>query len=216
MKNKQTYLVRGSFAALIFVILGYVVKFYPEVIRDFDTSIQAAIRGNLPELATRFFKAITVIGNTGTQVALVILALLFLSSKKWYAEAGFVTLSGILAGILIFSLKNVYLRPRPSLEHLVHAGGYSFPSGHSMGTMLIIGTLIIIVGQRIKKQSLKLPVQVVLGASILLVGLSRIYLGVHYPTDVLAGFSLGFGILNFLYPFYDQKRFEWRFQNKQK
>ncbi|HHK1593961.1 TPA: phosphatase PAP2 family protein, partial [Streptococcus pyogenes] len=46
-------------------------------------------------------------------------------------------------------------------------------------------------------------------------GLSRIYLGVHYPSDILAGFVLGFGILQFIYPFYKQKRFEWRFLLKQ-
>ena len=51
---------------------------------------------------------------------------------------------------------------------------------------------------------------------IALVGLSRIYVGVHYPTDVLAGFTLAFGLLNVIYPTYDRIRFEWRFQSKQK
>lgn len=216
MKQKQTYFVRASFAALVFVMLGYVVKFYPEVLTEFDTPIQSTVRGALPELATHFFSTITVIGNTSTQVALVVIAVAFLLKQKWYAESGFVTISGILAAIVIFGFKTIYQRPRPSIEHLVHAGGFSFPSGHSLGTMLIIGSLIIIIGQRVKNQQLKVILQTLLGLTIFLVGLSRIYLGVHYPTDVIAGFTFGYGLLNLLYPIYDQKRFEWRFQNKQK
>lgn len=216
MKQKQTYFVRASFAVLIFVMLGYVVKFYPEVLTEFDNIIQSTIRGSLPALATHIFSTITVIGNTSTQVALVIIVSAFLLKHKWYAEGSFVAISGILAGIVISAFKHIYQRPRPSIEHLVHAGGFSFPSGHSLGTMLIIGSLIIIIGQRVKNQQLKVILQTLLGLIIFLVGLSRIYLGVHYPTDVIAGFTLGYGLLNLLYPFYDQKRFEWRFQNKQK
>ncbi|WP_162011240.1 phosphatase PAP2 family protein [Streptococcus sp. S784/96/1] len=216
MKQKQTYFVKASFAILVFVMLGYVVKFYPEVLTGFDNSIQSTIRGQLPQLATHFFSAITLIGNASTQIALVIITFALLLNQKWYAESGFVAISGILAAIVIAGFKNIYQRPRPSLEHLVHAGGFSFPSGHSLGTMLIIGSLIVILSQRIKQQQLKLVLQIILELTILLVGLSRIYLGVHYPTDVIAGFTLGYGLLNLLYPIYDQKRFEWRFQNKQK
>ncbi|MFC5630988.1 MULTISPECIES: phosphatase PAP2 family protein [Streptococcus] len=216
MKQKQTYFVKASFAILVFVMLGYVVKFYPEVLTGFDSSIQSTIRGQLPQLATHFFSAITFIGNASTQIALVIITFALLLNQKWYAESGFVAISGILAAIVIAGFKNIYQRPRPSLEHLVHAGGFSFPSGHSLGTMLIIGSLIVILSQRIKQQQLKLVLQIILELTILLVGLSRIYLGVHYPTDVIAGFTLGYGLLNLLYPIYDQKRFEWRFQNKQK
>ncbi|WP_161978562.1 phosphatase PAP2 family protein [Streptococcus sp. S784/96/1] len=216
MKQKQTYFVKASFAILVFVMLGYVVKFYPEVLTGFDNSIQSTIRGQLPQLATHFFSAITFIGNASTQIALVIITFALLLNQKWYAESGFVAISGILAAIVIAGFKNIYQRPRPSLEHLVHAGGFSFPSGHSLGTMLIIGSLIVILSQRIKQQQLKLVLQIILELTILLVGLSRIYLGVHYPTDVIAGFTLGYGLLNLLYPIYDQKRFEWRFQNKQK
>ena len=59
MKDKQTYLTKGSFALLLFVILGYVVKFYPEQLQTLDSSVQTAIRGDLPENLTMIFRGIT-------------------------------------------------------------------------------------------------------------------------------------------------------------
>ncbi|MFC3927143.1 phosphatase PAP2 family protein [Streptococcus caprae] len=217
MKNKQTHFTIASFACLIFVMLGYVIKFYPETVASFDMTIQSAMRGDLPAGLTTFFSTITVIGNTLTQVILVVVAFLALYFwKQWKAEGGFVAVSGIAAACFILTFKYIYRRDRPSITHLVEAHGYSFPSGHSMGTMLIIGSLIVIVHQRMKAGLARTFCELLLACLIGLIGLSRIYLGVHYPTDVIAGFTLGFGVLHLIYPFYDQKRFELRFQGKQK
>ncbi|MFC3931368.1 phosphatase PAP2 family protein [Streptococcus dentapri] len=216
MKNKQVYLLRASFTVLIFVLLGYIVKFYPDVIEGFDRSVQSAIRGNLPDPLTSFFKTITILGNPVVQILLIALLFVLFLWKKWYAEAGFIVSSGAVAGLFILTLKNLYQRPRPELSQLVEAHGYSFPSGHSLCLMMIFGSLIIIAHQRIQAQNSRRLVETVLGLLILLVGFSRIYLGVHYPTDVLAGFVLGYGMINLIYPFYNQKRFEWRFQSKQR
>ncbi|MFS1663062.1 phosphatase PAP2 family protein [Streptococcus sp. zg-JUN1979] len=216
MKQRQTYWLRASFAFLIFVVLGYVVKFYPEVLQPFDETIQTAVRGDLPDGLTFFFKTITVLGNTSTQVLVAALFVIIFAVKKWYAEASFLAVNGLLAAICIVSLKYLYQRPRPSISHLVYAGGYSFPSGHSMGSFLIVGSLLIISYQRIQHKVIKWTVVTLLALEIALVGFSRIYLGVHYPSDVLGGFVLGYAICNLLFPYYDQKRFEWRFTGKQK
>ncbi len=158
---------------------------------------------------------ITVLGNVLTQLIVVVFAFVILQALKWKAESYYVLIAGLGASVLIVSLKLIYQRVRPTIEHLVFAGGYSFPSGHSMGSMLIYGSLIVIAHQRIKQPFLRLVVQWLLGSLIVLIGLSRIYLGVHYPSDVLAGFILGFGVLELVYPFYDRKRFEWRFHGEQ-
>ncbi|MDV5987712.1 UNVERIFIED_CONTAM: phosphatase PAP2 family protein [Streptococcus canis] len=215
MKNKQNHFLIASFALLLFVMIGYTVKFFPESLTTLDSSIQATIRGNLPQAWTQFFKGITVLGNVSAQLLLVVLSVLVLLLLKWKIEALLVLSNGVVAAVLISSLKWLYQRPRPSIEHLVHAGGFSFPSGHSMGSMLIFGSLLIICHQRIISRSLRLVVDTIFITLILLIGLSRIYLGVHYPSDVLAGFILGFSVLHFLYPCYNQKRFEWRFLLKQ-
>lgn len=217
MKEKQTYFLRGSIALLLFMILGYTVKFYPEHLEVFDSRIQTAIRGNLPQEVTAFFRSLTILGNTTTFVFVLLVAVLYLYFvKKWRIEGLFLALSGTVSGLLIVATKGLYVRLRPAIEHLVVAQGFSFPSGHSAGSMMIYGFMLIIAHQRLTSKPIRLLVEGFFLALIFLIGLSRIYLGVHYPTDVLAGFLLGFACLQFIYPFYDQKRFEARFQGKQK
>lgn len=213
MPNRTVFYTRASYALLVFVLLGYVVKFYPQQLMGLDSSLQTLIRGDLPPFLTAFFSHLTVLGNTLTQVVLVALfsGLLYFW-KNWRAEAGLLLTSGLLAGLLIPLFKFVYGRTRPSLPHLVEAGGYSFPSGHATGALLIFGSFLIVMNQRLDKGWKKTVVQVSLVALIILIGLSRIYLGVHYPSDVLAGFALAYGVLNLLYPSYMKIRFKWRFQ----
>ena len=216
MKHKHTHYTYASFALLLFVALGYMVKFYPEALTGFDSNIQTWVRGGLPAGLTRFFKTITILGNTPVQAIIAIVAVIWLYLRQYKAEAIFVGASGLLASILIVSLKYIYQRQRPSITHLVHASGYSFPSGHSLGTFMILGAIAIVLAQRLAKKESKIAVYGITGLLIFLVGLSRIYVGVHYLTDVLAGFTLAFGLINAIYPTYDRIRFEWRFQSKQK
>ena len=216
MKHKHTHYIYASFALLLFVALGYMVKFYPEALTGFDSNIQTWVRGDLLAGLTRFFKTITILGNTPVQAIIAIVAVIWLYLRQYKAEAIFVGASGLLASILIVSLKYIYQRQRPSITHLVHASGYSFPSGHSLGTFMILGAIAIVLAQRLAKKESKIAVYGITGLLIFLVGLSRIYVGVHYLTDVLAGFTLAFGLINAIYPTYDRIRFEWRFQSKQK
>ena len=216
MKNKQSYLTKGSFALLLFVILGYMVKFYPEQLTSFDTPIQTWLRGDLPTALTTFFKLVTSFIDPLGIIIWVSALVLFFLYKKWKIEAALLAGNLILHGILIKLIKLVYQRSRPSLSHLVEEGGYSFPSGHSMATAIVVGTLIIIVQQRMQNQQIKRLVQGLLLLFILTIMASRVYLGVHYPTDVIGGVLLGFAILNIEFPFYDKLRFQWRFKGKQK
>lgn len=216
MKHKETYLLRGTFALVIFVCLGYVVKFYPETLSAFDQTIQSGLRGRLPAGLTSFFKAITIFGNTSTQIGLVALAVVLFWLKQWKAESLLMLGNGLVTSLAIVGLKEVYQRPRPILPHLAEASGYSFPSGHALGAMVIFGSLFIIAWQRLPKSALKNGLLGLLATLIVLVGVSRIYLGVHYPSDVLAGFLVGYAILNLGFPTYDKWRFQLRFTSKQK
>ena len=216
MKNKQSYLTKGSFALLLFVILGYMVKFYPEQLVAFDSPIQTWLRGDLPTALTTFFKLVTSFIDPLGIIIWVSALVLFFLYKKWKIEAALLAGNLVLHGILIKLIKHLYQRSRPSILHLVEEGGYSFPSGHSMATAIVVGTLIIIVQQRMQNQQIKRLVQGLLLLFILTIMASRVYLGVHYPTDVIGGVLLGFAILNIEFPFYDKLRFQWRFKGKQK
>ena len=216
MKDKQTYLMKGSFALLLFVILGYIVKFYPNMLIDFDQPIQTAIRGDLPASLTFLFRTITHLIDIPVIITWVLIVAFIFYRKQWKLESYLMLGNLTLAGILIVTFKNIYQRPRPEILHLVEEKGFSFPSGHSLAVTIMVGTLIVIFSQRIKDQLWKRIVQILLGLYLVSVLISRVYLGVHYPSDVLASLCLGLGILFIEFPFYDKLRFQWRFTGKQK
>ena len=216
MKDKQTYLTKGSFALLLFVILGYIVKFYPDMLIGFDQPIQTAIRGDLPDFLTILFRTITHLIDIPVIITWVLIVAFIFYRKQWKLESYLMLGNLILAGILIVTFKNIYQRPRPEILHLVEEKGFSFPSGHSLAVTIMVGTLIVIFSQRIKNQLWKRIVQILLGLYLVSVLISRVYLGVHYPSDVLASLCVGLGVLFIEFPFYDKLRFQWRFKGKQK
>jgi lipid phosphate phosphohydrolase 2 family protein len=216
MKDKQTYFTKGSFALLLFVILGYIVKFYPDMLIGFDQPIQTAIRGDLPDFLTILFRTITHLIDIPVIITWVLIVAFIFYRKQWKLESYLMLGNLTLAGILIVTFKNIYQRPRPEILHLVEEKGFSFPSGHSLAVTIMVGTLIVIFSQRIKDKLWKRIVQILLGFYLLSVLVSRVYLGVHYPSDVLASLCVGLGVLFIEFPFYDKLRFQWRFKGKQK
>ena len=216
MKDKQTFMMKGSFALLLFMIIGYIVKFYPEMLVGFDQPIQTAIRGDLPETLTLLFRAITHLIDIPVIISWVLIVAFIFYRKQWKMESYLMLGNLALAGILIVTFKNIYQRPRPEILHLVEEKGFSFPSGHSLAVTIMVGTLIVIFSQRIKNTFWRKIVQILLSLYIVSVLVSRIYLGVHYPSDVIASLCVGLGVLFMEFPFYDKLRFQWRFKGKQK
>ena len=216
MKDKQTFMMKGSFALLLFMIIGYIVKFYPEMLVSFDQPIQTAIRGDLPETLTPLFRAITHLIDIPVIISWVLIVAFIFYRKQWKMESYLMLGNLTLAGILIVTFKNIYQRPRPEILHLVEEKGFSFPSGHSLAVTLMVGSLIVILSQRIKNTVWRKIIQILLSLYIFSVLVSRIYLGVHYPSDVIASLCVGLGVLFMEFPFYDKLRFQWRFKGKQK
>ncbi|MFS9374299.1 phosphatase PAP2 family protein [Streptococcus infantis] len=216
MKDKQTFMMKGSFALLLFMIIGYIVKFYPEMLVSFDQPIQTVIRGDLPETLTLLFRAITHLIDIPVIISWVLIVAFVFYRKQWKMESYLMLGNLTLAGILIVTFKNIYQRPRPEILHLVEEKGFSFPSGHSLAVTIMVGTLIVILSQRIKNTVWRKIVQILLSLYIFSVLVSRIYLGVHYPSDVIASLCVGLGVLFMEFPFYDKLRFQWRFKGKQK
>ena len=150
-------------------------------------------------LLTWAFIFITRLGD-GWFIALftVVLSLYIWRFRKntrlavWY----FLTVS-VGAGGVNQLVKILFRRPRPThVEHLIVQGGYSFPSGHAMGSIITYGALLFLI---IRASKTWLPVligSVTLLPLIALIGMSRIYLGVHYPSDVIGGYSLGLAVLS--------------------
>lgn len=215
MKNKLYYQFAGSCSLLLFAFLSYVVKFYPSWFKPFDAFLSTPLYEIRPNL-NGFFLWITQFANPVTLVILFVAVLAVLLYGKQYTEA--IWLSGGvigIAGILNPLFKLFFMRERPSLEHLVSEHSLSFPSGHAAASMVFYGSLILLIPIFIDSKSLRWLLQAILGFTILAIGMSRVYLGVHFPTDIIGGYALSLSWLLLTFPIYQEQRFIWRFKNKQ-
>jgi undecaprenyl-diphosphatase len=96
------------------------------------------------------------------------------------------------AGILTIVTKDIIERIRPpEAQRLIVVSGFSYPSGHSLSTAALYLTIAIIASRHIERSGAKTVIFLAVSAVVIMVGASRIYLGVHYATDVASGFSLG-------------------------
>ena len=146
----------------------------------------------ISDFATPIAKIITKLGGANVLITLSIIFLIVIKNKKIsfsiVANLGIITILNIL-------LKNIVQRPRPTEYRMISETGYSFPSGHSMVSMAFYGFLIYLIYKNIKNTKLKWSLIIILSFLIVAIGTSRIYLGVHYTSDVLAGFMISISYL---------------------
>ncbi len=125
-----------------------------------------------------------------TVLSLLVLALLWFKNRDKWGMVFFVT--GVVGGgILTRILKTTFERGRPSINPDIDAVGYSFPSGHSMGSLVFYGFAIYFLARSRLPRPVRWLGSISAGVLIILIGVSRIYLGAHYPSDVIAGYSAG-------------------------
>ncbi len=162
-----------------------------EELGRFDEALAGELSQRLQAQTLRIFGALTHLGDFWTLTALcVVVAMLLLrQGHHRLAIAWVVALAG--NGLLNRALKELFQRSRPLHEHgWAHANGWSFPSGHSSGSLVAYGMLAWVL-MRFTPRVLHLPLALAAIATALLVGYSRIVLQVHWFSDVLAGFMLG-------------------------
>jgi len=182
MSKKKLNLVIGL--GIIFVILMISVIFgwtegFDEIAYDFIISFRCSF-------LDRFFRFITCFGDSFFMIGLVLAFGLIMRNSVGYLYA---TLA-VDTTLTNFILKRLIRRDRPDVLKLIEQGGFSFPSGHSMISMSMYGMLVYICYKKIKNKYLKWILCSVFSLIIILVGLSRIYLGVHYVSDVIGGYLL--------------------------
>ena len=141
---------------------------------------------------TPIVKIITWFGSAICLLPLTIILFVAIKNKKQGALIG---INLIIITILNQVLKFILQRPRPTEFRIINETGYSFPSGHSMISMAFYGYLIYLIYKHIKNKYLKWILISILSLLILMIGVSRIYLGVHYTSDVCAGFVISIAYL---------------------
>ena len=151
---------------------------------------------------TPIVKTVTQLASPIFLIVLTILLIVFIKNNK---IRKYICANLIISTILNFGLKNIVRRARPDEFRIIEESGYSFPSGHSMVSMAFYGLLIYLIYKKVNNKYLKNFLIILLSIIIFLIGLSRIYLGVHYTSDVLAGFLLGLSYLIIFVSIINQK-----------
>lgn len=187
------------FVDLIMVITGFSSNF------DNAISLFFSVHNNV--IFTNIFKAISFICSPKFMIVLNVLLFIFIIVKKKY-KLFIIVLSSISSVIINNLVKIIVRRERPDYLRMVMEKSYSFPSGHAMISVLFFGSIIYLVN----KYNLKYKKLITFSLStfVLLVGISRIYLGVHYLTDVVGGYLLGFIVLFLIIHLFERKKFVWK------
>ncbi|MCI7241275.1 MAG: phosphatase PAP2 family protein [Bacilli bacterium] len=146
----------------------------------------------IKEQVTPVMKIVTFFGGATCLIGLTIILFIIIKNKK----------IGLLIGINLVTItilnqlfKFILQRPRPTENRIINENGYSFPSGHSMISMAFYGFLIYLIYKYVKNKKLKYISITLISILIIFIGISRIYLGVHYTSDILAGFLFSISYL---------------------
>ena len=181
-------LLTAAAALILFTWLAH--EILTDVTLALDDRIRLALHSVASARLTTVMRALSLYGGpTGLAPLGILLALIFLL-KRWHRGALLVVVTMAGAGLLDTVLKLIFRRTRPAafFDYPLPAS-LSFPSGHAFFAASFFGGLAVLVSGRIRSRVLRAAVWVAAAALILLVGVSRIYLGVHYPSDVLAGYA---------------------------
>ncbi len=164
--------------------------------RDSIVVVDQAVAGILRYLATptltTFFFVITLTGSVELFVLLGLVVAAMYSWQRRWLHVGTWLSALVGAAILNQLLKGLFTRPRPTLpDPLLLESGYSFPSGHAMGSLIVYGVLVYFAVLTLQNWWARVAVILAATLLVLLIGFSRMYLGVHYVSDVVAGYAAG-------------------------
>ncbi|NWL87910.1 MULTISPECIES: phosphatase PAP2 family protein [unclassified Paenibacillus] len=160
-------------------------------LHHFDHTIISWVQGQESDSLTKVMKLFTWIGSQLPVIVILLLTLIFLYFVLHHrSELAFLIVIVSGSALLNLLLKQLFRRERPSLHRLIEETGFSFPSGHSMAAFSLYGAIVFLVWKHIPYVLGRIAVIVGGACLILMIGISRIYLGVHYPSDVLGGYFI--------------------------
>lgn len=178
------------FALIIFIYAARKVFILQD--SNFDDRVFNSVKPYINPGTTRLMEFITFLGKHTLLIPLnfALIAFFIYRKEKWFAaRIAALSLSSLL---LMFVLKLYFQRPRPLLPVLGEAKGFSFPSGHALISVVFYGLFIHMIWHEVKTKWLRTLLIALIGFLILLIAFSRIYLRVHYASDVIAGIAAGF------------------------
>ena len=182
------------FSVILFSVCKYGVL-------DIDNNVYNFISKNIMnDTLSSILKCVTHLGGVAFIVLLGVLCFMFCKKNRW-----FITFDLVGCTVINQTIKHIVRRPRPNVVRLVSESGYSFPSGHSMISVAFYGLVIYFFYKNINNKYLKWALISLLSLLILTIGFSRIYVGVHYFTDVVGGYLLALAYLVVYIYIYNKK-----------
>jgi membrane-associated phospholipid phosphatase len=184
-------LLAAAIALALFIWLGYLIRSGEPT--GFDLSVRNWLRSMESARLTALMWGASVYAAPSRLIPLALAAAAAFLVRGWRRGAllAVVTVTG--GGLLDVGLKVLFARARPEafFDYYPSPTSFSFPSGHALTATCFFGGIAVLVSHRLESRISQTLVWMVAVAAALLVGISRIYLGVHYPTDVLGGFAVG-------------------------
>jgi undecaprenyl-diphosphatase len=179
----------GFLALLCFVVVIIIVR--NSSVAGFDLSVITEVQSLESDRLTVLMEGFSWIGSTIPVTLLTIASGLFLFLILKH-RSELLLLIIVIGGstVLNVMLKHVFRRDRPDLHRIVEEAGYGFPSGHSSAAMALYGVLIYLLWRHVNSRKGKAALVFIGVLMVLGIGLSRIYLGVHYPSDVMGGYLI--------------------------
>ena len=194
MKNNKfkIYGLIVFIATLVFI--GVAVGVQTGYLDGFDDAVRYRVYSMRSDKLTVFWRFIT---HSGDRYVVIILGIILLLIKSLREKYGVKFAIATLSSTALYQImKYIFQRPRPDLAlRLIEQGGYSFPSGHSMNCLVSYGILIYLLLRYCENRRIAKLLSFGLGLLTILIGFSRVYVGVHYPTDIIGGWSLGIAVL---------------------
>jgi hypothetical protein len=198
MKDKiKEFITKNLKWIILFIcLIGFLALaedvFHKEIMNGDIIGYEIISKFLISDFVTPIAKFITNFGGAIFLIVLTIVLFIVIKNKK-IGVSIFSNL--VIVTILNQLLKGILQRPRPTEYRIIEETGYSFPSGHSMISMAFYGYLIYLIYKYVKNKYIKWISIVVLSLLICTIGISRIYLGVHYTSDVLGGFLISISYL---------------------
>ena len=198
MKENITKFIKNNWRWMLLIIclIGFLALaedvFHQEIMNGDIVGYDIVSKLFKFNVSTPIAKFITNIGGAIFVISLTTILFFVIKDKK--IGISIITNLGIVT-ILNQIIKFIMQRPRPTEFRIIEETGYSFPSGHSMVSLAFYGYLIYLIYKYINNKHLKRTLIIILSVLICIIGVSRIYLGVHYTSDVLGGFLISFAYL---------------------
>ncbi|ANZ33376.1 phosphatase PAP2 family protein [Staphylococcus carnosus] len=182
---------RISLILVFTLIFSVIAAFHQSRIGNWiDTEVYDLIYASHSVITTSIFMGATWVGEVFSMICLSLCVVSYLLLRKMKIDALFFAIVMAVSSISNPIMKNTFDRERPSKLRLVEIGGYSFPSGHAMGSTSFFGS-IIFIASRYLHGTPRVMMTAFCIFMIAMICLSRIYLGVHYPTDIMGGITAG-------------------------